>query len=123
MKMKISKIEDIIKDASQGKVFILIDDENRENEGDLCILGDFVNPKVINFMAKYGRGLICLAITKQQSDKLGLSLMERKNESRYDSPTYRESFDKKYYVVFNKSTGKILKSINYTPACFKVILN
>ena len=83
--MKISKIEDIIKDASQGKVFILIDDENRENEGDLCVLGDFVNPKVINFMAKHGRGLICLAITKQQSDKLGLSLMERKNESRYDT--------------------------------------
>ena len=47
----------------------------------------------------------------------------KKNESRYDSPTYRESFDKKYYVVFNKSTGKILKSINYTPACFKVMLN
>ena len=46
----------------------------------------------------------------------------KKNESRYDSPTYRESYDKKYYVVFNKSTGKILKSINYTPACFKVML-
>ena len=83
--MEVSNIEDVIKDASQGKIFILIDDENRENEGDLCVLGDFVNPNVINFMAKYGRGLICLAITKQQSDKLGLSLMERRNESRYDT--------------------------------------
>ncbi len=83
--MELSTIEDVIKEASQGKIFILIDDENRENEGDLCVLGDFVNPNVINFMAKHGRGLICLAITKEQSDKLGLSLMERRNESRYDT--------------------------------------
>ena len=83
--MEVSSIEDVIRDASQGKIFILIDDENRENEGDLCVLGDFVNPNVINFMATHGRGLICLAITKQQSDKLGLSLMERRNESRYDT--------------------------------------
>ena len=83
--MELSTIEDVIKEASQGKIFILIDDENRENEGDLCILGDFVNPNVINFMATHGRGLICLAITKEQSDKLGLSLMERRNESRYDT--------------------------------------
>ena len=83
--MEVSSIEDVIKEASQGKIFILIDDENRENEGDLCVLGDFFNPNVINFMATHGRGLICLAITKQQSDKLGLSLMERRNESRYDT--------------------------------------
>ena len=83
--MELSSIEDIIKEASQGKIFILIDDENRENEGDLCVLGDFVNPNVINFMATHGRGLICLAITKQQSDKIGLSLMERRNETRYDT--------------------------------------
>lgn len=83
--MNIAKIEDIISDASQGKIFILIDDEKRENEGDLCLLGDFANPESINFMAKYGRGLICLAITKLQSERLGLSLMERKNESRYDT--------------------------------------
>ena len=83
--MDVSSIEDVIKDASQGKIFILIDDENRENEGDLCVLGDFVNSHAINFMATHGRGLICLAITKQQSDKLGLSLMERRNESRYDT--------------------------------------
>ena len=83
--MDVSNIEDVIKEASQGKIFILIDDENRENEGDLCVLGDFVNPNVINFMATHGRGLICLAITKQQSDKLGLTLMERRNEARYDT--------------------------------------
>ncbi len=96
--MNISNIEDVIKDASQGKVFILIDDEDRENEGDLCVLGDFVNPEVINFMAKFGRGLICLAITKQQSDKLGLSLMERKNESRYDT-AFTQSIEASYGVT------------------------
>ena len=83
--MKISTAEEIISEASQGKIFILVDDENRENEGDLCILGDFVNPESINFMAKYGRGLICLAITKKQAERLGLSLMNRKNESRFDT--------------------------------------
>ncbi len=83
--MKIAKTEEIIADASKGKIFILIDDEKRENEGDLCLLGDFANPESINFMAKYGRGLICLAITKLQAERLGLSLMQRKNESRYDT--------------------------------------
>ena len=68
--MKISTTKEIISEASQGKIFILVDDENRENEGDICILGDFVNPESINFMAKYGRGLICLAITKKQSERL-----------------------------------------------------
>ena len=67
--MKISTTKEIISEASQGKIFILVDDENRENEGDICILGDFVNPESINFMAKYGRGLICLAITKKQAER------------------------------------------------------
>ena len=83
--MNIANIEEIIFEASQGKIFILVDDENRENEGDLCILGDFVNPESINFMAKFGRGLICLAITRAQAERLGLSLMERKNETRFDT--------------------------------------
>ena len=96
--MEVSNIEDIIVEASQGKIFILIDDENRENEGDLCILGDFVNPDVINFMATHGRGLICLAITKKQSDKLGLSLMERRNESRYDT-AFTQSIEATYGVT------------------------
>ena len=90
--MKISTIDEIISEASQGKIFILVDDENRENEGDLCILGDFVNPESINFMAKYGRGLICLAITEGQSKRLGLTLMHRKNESRYNT-AFTESIE------------------------------
>ena len=64
MKKKVfSSIKEIIKDAKRGKIFILIDDEGRENEGDLVIPASKVTPKSINFMAKYGRGLVCLAMT------------------------------------------------------------
>ena len=83
--MGLSKIEEVIKDASNGKIFILVDDEDRENEGDLCILGEYASPEAINFMAKYGRGLICLSLTYNQSEKLGLSLMERRNEGRFET--------------------------------------
>jgi len=83
--MGLSSIEEVIKDAAKGKIFILVDDENRENEGDLCVLGEFASPDVINFMAKYGRGLICLSLTRLQAEKLGLSLMERRNEGRFET--------------------------------------
>ena len=83
--MKLSSIEEIIEDASKGKIFILVDDEDRENEGDLCVLAEFATSETINFMAKYGRGLICLSLTRYQSDKLGLSLMERRNEGRFET--------------------------------------
>ena len=77
-----SNISSIIKDARKGKMFILVDDKNRENEGDLVIPGSKCNSKVINFMAKHGRGLICLALTKKQIDKLKLPLMSQINKSR-----------------------------------------
>ena len=64
--MKYSKITDLINDAKKGKMFVLVDDENRENEGDLIIPAAKASPQSINFMAKYGRGLICLAINKTQ---------------------------------------------------------
>ena len=82
MKMKFSKIKEIIKDAKNGKIFILVDDESRENEGDLIIPATKVSAKSINFMAKYGRGLICLALTQAQVKKLNLSLMSPSNNSR-----------------------------------------
>ena len=77
-----SNIPSIIKDAKKGKMFILVDDENRENEGDLIIPGSKCNSKNINFMAKHGRGLICLALTKKQIDRLKLPLMSQINRSR-----------------------------------------
>ena len=77
-----SNITSIIKDAKKGKMFILVDDKDRENEGDLIIPGSKCNSQSINFMAKHGRGLICLALTKQQIEKLKLPLMSRTNKSR-----------------------------------------
>ena len=78
----LSPIKDIIRDAKRGKMFILIDDKDRENEGDLIIPGSKCNSKIINFMAKHGRGLICLALSKKQVERLNLSLMSQNNKSR-----------------------------------------
>ena len=82
MSNKFSKISSIIQDAKKGKMFILVDDKNRENEGDLIIPGSKCNSKNINFMAKHGRGLICLALTKKQIGNLKLPLMSPNNKSR-----------------------------------------
>ena len=79
----LSPIEDIIEDARNGRMYILIDDENRENEGDLVIPAQMATPENINFMAKYGRGLICLSFTQDDADRLGLNLMPRSNVSRF----------------------------------------
>ena len=78
----LSSIEDVLDDAKKGKMFILVDDEDRENEGDLCILAEFANAEAINFMAKNGRGLICLALERQRVEVLGLEMMQQRNISR-----------------------------------------
>ncbi|APG62188.1 3,4-dihydroxy-2-butanone-4-phosphate synthase [Sphingorhabdus lutea] len=77
--------EEIINLARNGRMFILVDDEDRENEGDLVIPAQMATPEAINFMAKYGRGLICLSMTKQRVGQLGLDLMSRKNETRHET--------------------------------------
>ena len=74
-KNNFAAIESIISVARRGGMFILVDDEKRENEGDLVISASDTTPKNINFMAKYGRGLICLALDSAQAKKLNLSLM------------------------------------------------
>ena len=79
---KFSSIENIIRKAKKGEMYILVDDEHRENEGDLVIPASNVSPKKINFMAKYGRGLICLALDTLQAKRLNLSLMSPINQSR-----------------------------------------
>jgi len=78
-------IEEAIDDIRQGKMVVVVDDENRENEGDLTMAAQFVTPEAINFMAKEGRGLICLALTAQRCDELGLDLMAAKNESAFET--------------------------------------
>jgi len=76
----ISPIEEIIEDYRNGKMIILVDDEDRENEGDLMVPADTVTPEDINFMAKYGRGLICLTLTEEKCKQLHLPLMVRDNQ-------------------------------------------
>ena len=77
---KFSSIEEIIKIAKNGGMYILVDDENRENEGDLVFCSSDVSSNKINFMAKFGRGLICLALDSIQAKKLGLTYMTPLNQ-------------------------------------------
>ena len=84
-KSPISSIEEIIDDARDGKMFILVDHEDRENEGDLIIPAEKITPEKINFMATYGRGLICLALTSERLDALGIPLMAASNSSRHET--------------------------------------
>ncbi len=83
--MILKSIEKIVEDARNGKIFVLVDDESRENEGDLIFPAQLVTPNIINFMAKYGRGLICLALTKERADTLALKPMDRRNPSKLDT--------------------------------------
>ena len=96
--MKYSRILDLISQAKRGKMFILVDDENRENEGDLIIPASKITPSSINFMAKYGRGLICLTLCQKQADKLNLSLMSPNNISRSQT-AFTVSIDAKMGVT------------------------
>ena len=81
----LSPIEDIIEDARNGRIFILVDDEERENEGDLVIPAQMATPDAVNFMARFGRGLICLALTRDRVEKLNLPHMSRTNSSRHQT--------------------------------------
>lgn len=81
----ISGAADLIEEARAGRMFILVDDEDRENEGDLVIPAQFATPDAINFMARHARGLICLALTRQRVEHLGLPLMSRSNGTRHQT--------------------------------------
>ncbi len=81
----LSPIEEIIEDARNGRMIILVDDEKRENEGDLVIPAQMATPDTINFMATHGRGLICLSLTRERIEELGLPLMAKHNESRHQT--------------------------------------
>ncbi len=78
----LSSIEEVIEDARNGKMFILVDAEDRENEGDLVIPAQMCTPEAVNFMAKYGRGLICLTLTSERAKQLNLQFMSSNNQSR-----------------------------------------
>ena len=82
-KYKFNTIEEALEDIRAGKMVILVDDEDRENEGDLCMAAEKVTPEAINFMAKYGRGLICLSLTPERVEQLQLPMMTSENTSPY----------------------------------------
>ncbi|WP_111498202.1 MULTISPECIES: bifunctional 3,4-dihydroxy-2-butanone-4-phosphate synthase/GTP cyclohydrolase II [Marinobacter] len=81
--MALNTIEEIIEDIRQGKMVILMDDEDRENEGDIVMAAEFCTPEAINFMARYARGLICMPMTRQRCEQLQLPLMVRQNDSGF----------------------------------------
>lgn len=83
--MPISTIEEALEDIRQGKMVILVDDEDRENEGDLTMAAEKVTPEAINFMVKYGRGLVCLSLTSEKIEKLGLQMMVSQNTSQFQT--------------------------------------
>ena len=86
LKQALSPISEIIADARAGRMFILVDREDRENEGDLVIPAQHATPEAINFMATHGRGLICLTLTGQRVEALGLPMMATRNSSRHETP-------------------------------------
>ncbi|MFC3051166.1 3,4-dihydroxy-2-butanone-4-phosphate synthase [Kordiimonas pumila] len=81
----LSPIEDVIEDARSGRMYILVDDEDRENEGDLIIPAEMATPEAVNFMAMHGRGLICLPLSRSRVEELGLDLMSKNNQSRHET--------------------------------------
>src|SRR5680860_396548 len=81
----LSPIEEVIDDARNGRMFVLVDAEDRENEGDLVIPAQMATPDAINFMATHGRGLVCLSLTGERVKQLNLDLMSRHNESRHQT--------------------------------------
>jgi len=83
--VKLSSIESVLEDVKIGRPIIVIDNEDRENEGDLFVASELINPKSINFMAKEGRGLICVSITSQRANELDLEPMERRNSSLHET--------------------------------------
>ena len=106
----ISSVEDIIQDAKNGKMFILTDDENRENEGDLVIPAQFATHDKINFMARYGRGLICMPIIQSIANKLKLEPMVQNNTSKYGT-AFTASIGAKYGITTGISAFDRAKTV------------
>ena len=79
----ISPVADVVAAIRAGEIVILVDDEDRENEGDLMFAAEFVTPEKINFLAKHGRGLVCMSVTEEHAARLGLKPMVEQNRSRH----------------------------------------
>ncbi|HTU11528.1 MAG TPA: 3,4-dihydroxy-2-butanone-4-phosphate synthase [Allosphingosinicella sp.] len=106
----ISPTEEIINEARNGRMFILVDDEDRENEGDFIFPAQMVTPDAINFMAKHGRGLICLAVTRDRADQLGLAPMSRDNRSQHET-AFTQSIEARQGVTTGISASDRARTI------------
>ena len=104
-------IEEIIDEARNGRMFILVDDEDRENEGDLIIPAQMATPDAINFMATHGRGLICLTLTKSRVEELGLELMSRANGTRHET-AFTTSIEAREGVTTGISAGDRARTVS-----------
>ncbi|WP_341820574.1 3,4-dihydroxy-2-butanone-4-phosphate synthase [Wolbachia endosymbiont (group A) of Myopa testacea] len=107
----ISSVEDVLEDARSGKLFILVDDESRENEGDLVVLAEKVKPEHIAFMVRYGTGVVCLAMTKFHMKRLGLNFMEKKNICE-NHTAFTTSIDARYGITTGVSAEDRTKTIH-----------
>ncbi len=105
-----STIDSAIDDIKEGKMIIIVDDEDRENEGDLMIVAEKITPESINFMAKYGRGLICLTLTEKRTRELGLTMMVDDNQSAFETP-FTISIDAREGVTTGISAADRAKTI------------
>lgn len=103
-------IEDIIEEARNGRMFILVDDEDRENEGDLVIPAQMATPDAVNFMATHGRGLICLTLTRERTEHLGLELMSRNNGTRHET-AFTVSIEAREGVTTGISAGDRARTV------------
>jgi 3,4-dihydroxy 2-butanone 4-phosphate synthase/GTP cyclohydrolase II len=106
----LSSTEEIIDEARNGRMFILVDDEDRENEGDLVIPAQMATPSAINFMATHGRGLICLTLAKERVDQLGLTLMSAKNGTRHET-AFTTSIEARDGVTTGISAGDRARTV------------
>lgn len=108
--MSIKRIEEALRQIREGKIVILVDDEDRENEGDLCMAAELATPETINFMAKYGRGLICVTLTEKRADELNLPPMVDDNTSLYRT-AFTISIDAREGVTTGISASDRAKTI------------
>ncbi|NIQ03288.1 MAG: bifunctional 3,4-dihydroxy-2-butanone-4-phosphate synthase/GTP cyclohydrolase II [Nitrospinaceae bacterium] len=105
-----SSIEDAIEDVRQGRMIVIVDDEDRENEGDLMVAAEHCTPEAVNFMAKYGRGLICLTLTEQRTAELGLPMMVQENQAVFGTP-FTVSIDAKRGITTGISAADRAETI------------
>ena len=109
-KMPFTDVPGALEEFKAGRMIVVVDDEDRENEGDLTLAAEFVTPEAINFMARYGRGLICLSLTEERADYLRLFPMTQQNTSRFGTP-FTESIEAREGVTTGISAADRAQTI------------